>query len=69
MSDRKSADRAAPRRHSHERVQFFAADNVTERAKAALGIWRSSTPAGATLVPAGGEHMVVASEDGEARKQ
>lgn len=67
MSDRKSADQAAPRRHSYERVQFFASDNVTERAKVALGIWRSSTPAGATLVPAGGEHRVVASVG--ARKQ
>ena len=37
-----------------------------ERCEAALGIWRSSTPAGDTLVPASGEHRVVASENGEA---
>jgi hypothetical protein len=38
-----------------------------KRCEAALGIWRSSTPAGATLVPAGGEHRVVASENEGAR--
>ena len=40
-----------------------------KRREAALGIWRSSTSAGATLVPASGEHGFVASENGGARKQ
>ena len=37
-------------------------DNA-KRCEAALGIWRSSAPAGGTLVPASGEHRVVASEN------
>jgi hypothetical protein len=41
-------------------------DNAKRR-EAALGIWRSSTPAGVTLVPAGREHRVVASENEGAR--
>jgi hypothetical protein len=40
-----------------------------KRCEAALGIWRSSTPAGGTLVQASGEHRVVASQNGGARKQ
>jgi hypothetical protein len=39
-----------------------------KRCEAALGIWRSSTPAGGTLAPAGGEHRVVASENEGARQ-
>ena len=34
-----------------------------KQCEAALGIWRSSAPAGGTLVPASGEHRVVASEN------
>jgi hypothetical protein len=34
-----------------------------KRCEAALGIWRSSAPVGGTLVPASGEHRVVASEN------
>jgi putative DNA primase/helicase len=48
-------------------VERLSGQDDTKRRKAALGIWRSSTPAGATLVPAGGEHRVVASENEGAR--
>ena len=44
-------------------------DNDVTRSKDGLAIRQSATPAGTTLVPAGGEHRVVASENGGARKQ
>jgi hypothetical protein len=41
-------------------------DNA-KRCETVLGIWQSATSARATLVPAGGEHRVVASENEGAR--
>jgi hypothetical protein len=55
----RSAARAADKNESN-------CDNA-KQCETALNIWRSSTPAGATLVPAGGEHRVVASENEGAR--
>ena len=44
-------------------------DNDVRRSKDGLAIWQSATPAGGALVTANGEHKVVASENGGARKQ
>ena len=43
-------------------------DNDVTRSKDGLAIRQSATPAGTTLVPAGGEHRVVASENEGARQ-
>ena len=44
-------------------------DNDVTRSKDGLAIRQSATPAGGALVTANGEHKVVASENGGARKQ
>jgi putative DNA primase/helicase len=44
-------------------------DNDVRRSKDGLAISQSATPPGGALVPANGEHGVVASENGGARKQ